>query len=190
MNSPLIQAAAAGDLPGWAEAGRKRRAHMARVAELLGEWADAMKLPAADRQEWVAVGWLHDSLRDAEPSTLRGALPEPFRRLPDAMLHGPAAADRLHGLISPAAESAIRFHTIGDPSLDRLGCALYLADFLEPGRKFRRAWTARLRARVPHAFDEVLVEVVAARLGYALAERRPIHRSTAAFWTRLVLEAG
>ena len=52
---PIIVAAAEGDLPDWAVAGDKRRAHMARVSELLGQWADALELNPDDRLRWRAV---------------------------------------------------------------------------------------------------------------------------------------
>src|SRR5437868_9113138 len=67
-------------LPPWAEVGRRRHAHIRRVAALVGEWADAMKVSQAERRRWLRAVWLHDALKDA--------------KLPDAATHGPAAADR------------------------------------------------------------------------------------------------
>lgn len=182
----LIAAAARGELPAWAEAGAARREHMARVAELLGTWAEALGLSEAERQEWRALGYLHDALRDADPEQLRGMVPPEYRELPGPLLHGPAAAELLSDALSPAAVRAVRFHTIGHPDLDRLGRAVYLADFLEPGRDFQEEWRASLVRRMPADMDQVLREVLAARIRYLLDGRKPIRPETAAFWTALV----
>lgn len=182
----LEQRAARGELPSWAEAGPERREHMARVAALLGTWAEQLGLPERERVRWRAVGWLHDALRDAPAERLREQVPERFRSFPPPLLHGPAAAERLTGHLDPAALNAIRYHTVGHPDLDRLGRALYLADFLEPGRDFLRDWREQLRARMPHHLDEVLVEVLGARVRHLVEERRPLRPETAEFWSALV----
>jgi HD superfamily phosphohydrolase YqeK len=187
--SALVLRAARGELPDWSRVSAPRLAHMGRVATLLGEWAGVLALPETERVRWLAVGWLHDVLREEDPANLRGELPDFFRDLPPPVLHGPAAAERLRGELDEAALEAIRYHTIGHPSLDRLGRALYLADFLEPGRDFLVEWRAELRAHMPHEMDAVLVEVLASRLRHLVEGRRPIRPETAAFWSAVV-EAG
>ena len=77
---PWVAAAATGVLPDWAVARKKRRAHMARVAELLREWGEVRCDHPRDVERWTAVGYLHDVLRDADPDDLRAGLgdaPEP-----------------------------------------------------------------------------------------------------------------
>jgi HD superfamily phosphohydrolase YqeK len=81
--------------------------------------------------------------------------------------------------------NAIGYHTFGHPGLGRLGRALYLADFLEPGRGWQPAWRAALRARLPDAMDEVLVDVAAARITHLLRRRQRIWPETHAFWNSL-----
>ncbi|MDP9349841.1 MAG: HD domain-containing protein [Gemmatimonadota bacterium] len=186
MLSETIRAAARGELPPWAVASPKRREHIARVAALMEEWAGAAGLPPEERDRWVAAAWLHDALRDADPEQLRAELPEELRDFPGPLLHGPAAAERLKGEADEELRNAVRYHTLGHPSLGRLGKALYLADFLEPGRDFEVEWRAALRARMPEALDEVAVEVVAARIRYLLEGRKPVRPETAAYWTALV----
>lgn len=188
LATPVESAAARGELPAWAEAGAERRAHVERVARLLESWARELRLPQPEVTRWRAAGMLHDSLRDAAPEGLREELPESDRDLPDKVLHGPAAAGRLHGLVNPRVETAIRYHTIGSPHLDELGRALYLADFLEPGRAQMAEWRAALRERMPDDRRRVLVEVVEARLRHALDRRLPLREETASFWSALVTE--
>ncbi|HUH14052.1 MAG TPA: hypothetical protein VMK65_13135, partial [Longimicrobiales bacterium] len=66
----------------------------------------------------------------------------------------------------------------------------YLADFLEPGRDFSVEWRASLRQRMPEELDAVLAEVLAARLGHLLEERRAIRPETLSFWNGLASEPG
>ena len=62
--------------PPWAEVSAERRAHIERVAGMLGSWADAMAVGAAERARWLKAAYLHDALRDAP--------------LADQLAHGPA----------------------------------------------------------------------------------------------------
>lgn len=187
--APVVRDAAAGVLPPWAEAGPGRRAHIARVAELVRTWAEALRLPAHDRDRWVAAAWLHDALRDADPERLReGVLPE-LRDLPPPLLHGPAAAERIGDVADPELRDAVRYHTVGHPSLGPLGRALYLADFLEPGRPFLVEWRATLASRMPQEMDAVLVDVLDARIRHLLEERKAIRPETAGFWSAAVAGA-
>jgi 2-amino-4-hydroxy-6-hydroxymethyldihydropteridine diphosphokinase len=80
---------------------------------------------------------------------------------------------------------AVRYHTLGHPALGQLGRALYLADFLEPGRDFEEEWRAELRARMPEDLDGVLREVVRARIQNLLSADRPVRAETVAFWNSL-----
>jgi HD superfamily phosphohydrolase YqeK len=180
---PEVRGAAAGRLPAWAQVGERRRAHIARVAALMDEWAGALSLPPDERARWRAAAWLHDSLRDADPEGLRPAVPEAFRELPGKLLHGPAAAERLAAAGAEDGEllDAVRLHTLGSVRFGPLGRMLYLADYLEPGRTFDPAWTASLRARMPRDADAVLREVVERRVEHVLTGRDAVHPETRAF---------
>lgn len=184
--SPVVREAAEGRLPGWAVVTPRRREHIARVAALMREWAERLRLPEADRVRWTAAGTLHDALRDAEEAELREVLGGEFADFPPPLLHGPAAAHRLAADGDDEFLDAIRYHTLGHARLGRLGRALYLADFLEPGRDFAVEWRDGLRRQMPEALDEVLVEVLASRLGHLVEVRKPIRPETAAFWSAVV----
>jgi HD superfamily phosphohydrolase YqeK len=183
----LIEAAAAGSLPEWANVGRWRRAHIERVATLLGEWAHKLALPERDQIRWRAAGFLHDALRDAPPAELRPLVPESLRLLSNQLLHGPAVAERLRrdGVHDEALLRAVTYHTIGHPELDELGRALFIADYIEPGRRHDPARLAVLRARMPEARADVLRDVLRARMERLLTEGRAIRSETAAFWNAL-----
>lgn len=183
-----IEAAARGQLPDWAVMTSERRAHAGRVAALMDDWAAALGEPEEERARWHAAAWLHDALRDAAPVELRPWLRGAHAELPDPLLHGPAAAARLRGegVHDAALLMALTYHSTGHPELDRLGRALFLADFLEPGRVFEPAWRASQRARMPGALEAVLVRVVAAKITHLIARRRAVDPASLAFWNALV----
>ena len=161
------------ELPAWAEARRRRRAHIRRVAELVEWWAEEMGVARRERERWLTAVWLHDALRDAD--------------LPDGIGHGAAAAERAarEGESDAGVLDAVRYHGVGYAGWDDVGRMLYLADYLEPGRKGRRKERARLAKRVPHDRDGVLREVVAQQMEENLRTGRPIHPLTLEFWNSL-----
>src|SRR5215207_7551580 len=156
------------DLPSWARISDARRAHIARVAGLLERWAAELRLGAAEAQAWRDAGRWHDALRDAPEAELRALAGDV--RLPASVLHGPAAAARLtaSGEQRHDVLEAIRWHTLGSAAWGRCGRALYMADFLDPGRPFTRPDRAFLAAHVTNDFDGVFRQVVRQRLEWSL----------------------
>jgi len=177
---PLVRAAASGRLPEWAVAGPRRRRHIERVAELLDSWAQQEDLAEEQRARWRAAAYLHDALRDASPGDLREWVSAP---MPDALLHGPAAAARLRaeGVDDEELLDAIAHHTVGSPTFSRLGRALYAADFLEPGRTFLPEVRVELRARAPEELDAVVREVVRERIRDVQRRGKKVNPRTLAF---------
>jgi HD superfamily phosphohydrolase YqeK len=170
-------------LPHWARVSDKRRAHIVRVTALLDGWATALRLPAAEAAAWRDAGRLHDALRDADEPTLR-ALAGDAGDYTVEMLHGPAAAERLarDGESRSELLEAIRHHTVGAVAWGRLGRALYMADYLEPGRKFSRADRGFLAAQVPRDFDATFRQVLRARLEWSLREGMRLYPQVVALW--------
>ena len=171
------------ELPAWAQITEKRRQHIQRVTTLLDEWAAKLSLPADEAIAWHDAGRLHDALRDAPEDVLRemgGDSPE----YPIEMLHGPAAAEQLarDGERRTELLDAVRYHTVGSAEWGRLGRALYMADYLEPGRKFSRADRAYLAAQAPYAFDATFRQVVRARLEWSLREGMRLYPEAVVLW--------
>jgi 2-amino-4-hydroxy-6-hydroxymethyldihydropteridine diphosphokinase len=160
-------------LPPWAQVSAARRAHIERVADLLGTWADAMAVTATERTRWLKAAYLHDALRDAP--------------LEDQLAHGSAAADRAarEGETDQGVLDAVRYHTVGYAGWDDVGRMLYLADFLEPGRKFAAAERRTLALRVPQERDPVLKEVVRWRIEWVLRSGWPLAPETVGLWNAL-----
>lgn len=185
MGRRPTSASGADALPAWAQVTAGRRAHIRRVTALLEAWADALGVAPGERARWRRAAALHDALKDAPPETIaRLAAP---RLGPPSLWHGPAAARRAErdGERDPGVLDAIRYHSVGYAGWDRVGRMLYLADYLEPGRRFepdaRRGWVTR----VPEAPDAVLREVACARIAHGLRRGWPLLPETVAFWNAL-----
>ena len=181
--SALVEGSARPEwLPEWAIVSRDRLAHIERVTALLEQWGEALALGSVELGMWRDAGRYHDALRDADESTLRALTGD--QRTPAVFLHGPAAAIRLlaDGESRMEMVSAVRHHTVGSPDWGRLGRALYMADYLEPGRAFAREERSRLAQRVPLDFDLVFHEVLRARLEWGLASDYPLAEPTVALW--------
>lgn len=169
-------------LPPWAVVGDKRRAHIERVTALLDRWAVNMELGSDEAKAWHDAGRLHDALRDAPEVQLRAIVGDPD--LPAGVLHGPAAAKLLEdeGETRRSVLDAVRWHTVGLPTWDRTGRALFIADFLEPGRTFMEADRAFLAKQLPHDFDGVFRQAVRMRLEWTLREGKGVFRQTTELW--------
>lgn len=173
-------------LPPWAEVSPKRLAHIQRVADLAGKWADALGVSEPERARWLRAVWLHDALRDAEEPDLRWLVPD-FEG-PAGLIHGPAAARRAaqEGESDLGVLAAVRWHSFGSPEWDTLGRMLYCADFLEPGRIQDPTGRAALAALYPDDPDDVLREVARLRLTWLVGSAWPIPEITWRFWNHLV----
>ena len=161
-------------LPGWAVAGPERRAHVERVAALMDQWAVVMRVPERERSRWAKAAWLHDALRDAPAA--------------DELAHGPASAERAatEGESDRGVLDAVRYHSLGFAGWDDVGKMLYLADYLEPGRRFEREARAALAARVPLERDAVLLEVTRRRIEWTVRSGWPLSPETVEFWNSVV----
>jgi HD superfamily phosphohydrolase YqeK len=174
------------DLPPWAMVSDKRRHHIARVTALIDEWGRALRLSDTERQEWHDAGRFHDALRDAPEIMLR-ELAAGFPVADANVLHGPAVEQRLRldGDRRAGLLEAVRWHTIGHKGWSRTGQALFMADFLEPGRSFARAERAYLARHVPHDFGGTFREVVRIRLEWTLREGKPLFLETVELWNAI-----
>lgn len=172
-------------LPAWAVVSERRLAHIERVTALLDRWAGELRLPDDDAQAWHDAGAWHDAMRDAGEEELRrwaGDVPWPVK-----VLHGPAVAARLAGDGETRQDllEAIRWHTLGHSAWARTGRALYMADFLEPGRPFAVHERAFLAKHVPNDFDGVFRQVVQLRIEWTVREGKPVWPETAALWNEV-----
>ena len=173
-------------LPAWAQVSAKRLAHIERVAEMTRAWADRMGVSDEERGRWLQAAWLHDALRDADPATIERWAP--VATGPDDLRHGPASAARAEadGVGDEGVLDAVRYHSIGYGGWETVGRVLYGADYLEPGRTFKREWRADLAARFPEDPAGVLRAVATDRLLRLVSSGWPIPEPTVGFWNSVV----
>lgn len=170
------------ELPPWAVVTSARRAHIERVAALLATWAVEMRVDEREALAWHDAARWHDALRDAPEDQLRALVPDANYGGP--MLHGPAAAARLSAEGEQRSDvlEAVRYHTVGYSTWARTGRALYMADYLEPGRDIALADRASLATHVPRDFDGVFRQVVRQRLEWALRAGKPLYHESVELW--------
>ena len=170
------------ELPSWAQVSHKRSAHIARVVALLERWAGEMSVPADEASRWRSAGVLHDALRDAPEPMLRALTGDGAR--PVEVLHGPAAAVRAEqdGERRQEVLEAVRFHTVGSTTWARTGKALYLADFLEPGRHFLVSERAYIADQVARDFDGAFRQGARLRIEWSLSQGDELFPETVALW--------
>lgn len=171
-------------LPAWAVVSDKRRAHISRVVELISRWAVAMELPEDEASRWTAAARLHDALRDADEPMLRTLSGE--GTCAAELLHGPAAAVRAEqdGERRQDVLDAVRYHTTGFSGWNRTGRALYMADFLEPGRRFLIAERAFLAEQASRDMDATFRQVVRLRLEWSLSQGGELFPEAVELWNR------
>ena len=126
-----------------AELGQHHRyAHSVRVARLAETLA---RVHEADASNARLAGMLHDIARLYSEEDLiaqcerRGVSIDSFARQHPIVLHAPLGArlaQERFGVSDPEVLSAIAKHTLGARDMSLADCVLYLADALEPGRRF------------------------------------------------------
>jgi len=171
--------------PAWAQMSPARRAHAERVVALLERWAEQMGTTDTERHRWLHAAYLHDALKDAPPEELASLIGT--TDLAPKLWHGPAAAARAlaEGETDRGVLDAVRYHSLGWAGWDDVGRLLYLADYLEPGRRHHDADRAALIERVPEAPGDALRAVVAARMGWALTSHWSVAPETVELWNAL-----
>ena len=176
-------------MPPWAQATAVRREHIERVAELVNNWADEMRTPAAERERWLRAVSLHDALKDAPDAELRELTDDTWDV--GELRHGPAAAvmAERNGERDRDVLDAVRYHSVGFRPWGSVGKLLYLADALEPGRSHSGDREAKLATQVPHDVDGVLRILVSQRLSYIALTGLRLLPETVDFWNRLVCGA-
>ena len=176
-------------LPDWAIVTPARREHIERVAALAARWAEAMKVPAGERDRWLCAVWLHDALRDAPQDELARWASSTVG--PAELRHGPASAARAkaEGETDRGVLDAVRYHSLGLAEWDMAGRILYCADYLEPGRREAREWRAALAERLPSEPARVLHEVARVRVAHLVSSDRPLLEPTVRFWNSLVADS-
>lgn len=114
-----------------------------------------------------------------------GILPDELERTSPALLHaktGAAVAKAEFG-VSSRVEEAIRWHTTGRAGMNVLEKIIYLADMIEPTRRFPGVEELRRLARVD--LDEALLTAFSRSMTYIGSTGAPLHPNTRAAYLDL-----
>ncbi|GAF26292.1 bis(5'-nucleosyl)-tetraphosphatase (symmetrical) YqeK [Neomoorella thermoacetica] len=160
----------------------KRYLHSLGVAGTAARLASKNKV---DPEQARLAGLLHDYARDLPPGELltlaagAGLITcELERRLP-ILLHGPVGALLIKqdlGIKDRAVLQAVARHTVGAVAMTALDKIIYLADIIEPERRFpgveelRRLAAADLNAALLKAFETSIL--------YLVGKGQPLHPVT------------
>jgi len=173
-----------------------RYAHSVRVARSAGTLA---RRHGVDASKARLAGLLHDLARLYPTARLldecekRGFFIDDFERAHPVLLHarlGAALARERFGIDDAEVLSAIEKHTTAAGEMSRLDCVVYLADSLEPARKFaERAalWQIAL-LDLEEAMRETLALAVRHYARKGLAPSPPTLAAAARFGTRSELD--
>ncbi|HDQ15137.1 MAG TPA: HD domain-containing protein [Sediminispirochaeta sp.] len=170
-----------------------RLLHSLRTAECSAHLAVRFQLSV---ERAYLAGLAHDIAREVPESTLIGkASDDEYELLPEdrrypILLHGRAAAEILRIEYGEKREDllqAIRWHTQGSPEMGSLGKALFIADYIEEGR---RHITDEERRRILNtgSLEAMCFEVVERHRAYLELKGLPTSRRTEALIERLTEE--
>ncbi len=135
------------------------------------------------------AAWLHDCAKEMTRREMKEWLRKAKYKL-DAMEEllpglwhphaGAAVAALRWGIRDAAILEAIRCHTLGKAGMGPLAQALFVADFIEPGRKFSEAGEARKAARL--SLRQGVLTKASMTIQFLFREKRVIHPRLLETW--------
>lgn len=174
-----------------ARLGEQACAHSVRVAET----AEALALIYfADADKAKLAGLLHDWDREVDHARLPDRAREagvPVTAVEEAvpyLLHahtGAAAVREEFSDIDPEVLRAIEAHTIGSRDMSDLDKVVYIADMIEPGRRFPGVNDIR-EAVGDVSLDDLFLLAYQHSLLHLIRSRKRLHPDTVSVWNALV----
>lgn len=157
----------------------KRYEHSVRVAETAVKLA---RLHGCNEEKAEIAGLLHDYCKEyPKEEQVRIAVEQHLLSsredlLMPQVLHGPVASYILkqEGLVDDESVlQAVRYHTTGHPDMDTLAKIIFIADYIEPGRKTPNI--DDLFDIAARDLDECVVEIVDRTTVYLIGKQQIIH---------------
>lgn len=161
---------------------RHRFRHSLGVAETA---RDLCRNLSADPEDCYIAGLLHDCARELPPDRIASlarqdgvkAIPDDMRRI--MLLHGHAGAvlaQRDFGIRDERILDALRHHVTGAPGMSDLEKAVFIADYLEPGRPWMTDGSMTHVLRL--SFDGMIREILTHTFRYLESAARTIEESS------------
>lgn len=155
---------------------KDRFSHVQGVVETAEQLAS---LHGVDRVSARLAAWLHDLAREWPEAKLEMEaekidVPKGFGAIP-TLLHGPVAAHlgrTVYDIGDADILHAVTYHTTGSLGMGMLDKVLFLADTIEPGRRFPEVTAIRELSQV--SLDDAMLLALDSSLKYLLAVKKPI----------------
>lgn len=164
--------------------------HVRRTVQLAGSLASRHHV---DLRQAVLAAALHDCGKLRTYEVQRRALKrwkvtlDSFERKYPVLWHAPLGAMlawRMYGIKDRAVRRAIRRHTTAAAGMTKLEMLVYLADALEPGRRY--PGVNHLRRLAGRSLELAFREALRAKVVYVMAQGRPVHPRAWRVWNNLV----
>ena len=187
MNSNEIKEKLAGQLK------KNRFLHSVGVAECAAELAAHY---GVDVEKAYLAGLLHDCARTFATLDLTKVAHDmqlPVTQIEmrtPILLHAAIGAAMLpheYQIEDEEIQQAIRFHTVGGPSMTDLDKIVYLADMIEPGRRYPGVDELR-RLTAVKTLDQVMLAAFNQSIAFVLNKNNVIHPDTVAARNEILLK--
>lgn len=83
--------------------------------------------------------------------------------------------------------NAIKYHSTGNLKMGNIGKIIFVADFIEPGRKYLSSVFIRKKMNTSIELDKLVLLVLEKKLVYLINEKKIIHKNSIDFWNKAVL---
>ena len=152
---------------------------VAKTAQSLAEmWG-------ADSASAFLAGLVHDCAKEVsynetiEGLTENGYIPDEIEKQSTALLHAPYGAilaREIFGIENQEILNAIKYHTVGRPNMTLLEKIVYVADFIEPNRRFDEAEIVRQLAYKD--LDKAVLSECDIIIGFNQDKEKVVHPAT------------
>lgn len=150
---------------------------------------------ALDEDKAYVAGILHDIARDYSPGELLakaaqyGIAVGIWEKYQPVVLHGPVAAaiaERDLGIRDREILEAVSVHTLGSADMSPVAKVVYLADIIEPGRRFAEA--EHLRQLAEEDLDRAVLGAMDGTITYLIHRRLVVHPQTIEARNKLLVQ--
>ncbi|MBU5265857.1 bis(5'-nucleosyl)-tetraphosphatase (symmetrical) YqeK [Virgibacillus proomii] len=160
---------------------KERFAHSLRVADLSKRLANQF---GENEYKAELAGVLHDyakyrSKEEMARWILTTSLPKDLLQYHHELWHGPVGALLLEkelGIQDKVIQEAVRYHTTGKAYMSKLEMIIFLADYIEPGRKF--PGVDKVREVAKKNLEQACFMALAKTIQYLLGKQTTIYPDT------------
>ena len=178
------------------ELNHKRYEHTLSVAYTA---ANLAMVHSSDTYKALIAGLLHDCAKCISDKKLIAIcekhsidISEVEMNNPSALLHakvGAVLANEKYGINDEGILNAIKYHTTGRPDMSKLEKILYIADYIEPGRKHAPN-LKQIRAMAYQDLDKTLLKILEDTLSYLMSgggQIDPMTKETYEYYRKEIL---